>query len=171
MSSIDNWLSVITYPYKSVQCSSHCFLPPNISVLLIGLCTCQSSMKTGDIISFIKQSPPVCHTLYWGHPGSWIRPHASLTFGNMPVGELVLLAIFLLLWPKVQSTESSSGCQRMEGIDPHVLAMDGDVILGGLFPLHYITPKPDHVFTDQPQVQRCSGWVIPLVLLDISFWK
>ncbi|KAB5574666.1 hypothetical protein PHYPO_G00211620 [Pangasianodon hypophthalmus] len=76
----------------------------------------------------------------------------------MPVGELALLAVFLLLWPKVQSSESSSGCWRMGEFDPNVLEMDGDVILGGLFPLHYIAPKPDHVFTERPQVQRCSGF-------------
>lgn len=77
--------------------------------------------------------------------------------GKMPVGELTLLAIFLLLWPKVHSLESSSGCWIMGEFDSHVLEMDGDVILGGLFPLHYVASKPDQVFTDQPQVQRCSG--------------
>ncbi|XP_060733779.1 extracellular calcium-sensing receptor-like [Tachysurus vachellii] len=78
----------------------------------------------------------------------------------MPLGEgeLALLAIFLLLWPKVQSSESSSGCQRIGEFDSHVLEMDGDVILGGLFPLHYIAPEPDYVLTDRPQVQRCSGF-------------
>lgn len=75
----------------------------------------------------------------------------------MPVDDLALLAIFLLLWPKVQSSESSSSCQKIGTFGSHVLEMDGDVILGGLFPLHYIAPKPDLGFTDQPQVQRCSG--------------
>lgn len=77
--------------------------------------------------------------------------------GNMPVGELALLAIFLLSWPKVKPSESSSGCQRMGKFDPHILEMDGNIVLGGLFPLHYIAPKPDDVFTDQPKVQTCSG--------------
>lgn len=74
--------------------------------------------------------------------------------GNMPMGELTLLAIFLLFWPKV---ESNSGCQIIGKFDRHVLEMDGDVLLGGLFPLHYIAPEPDHLFSDHPQVRECSG--------------
>ncbi|TSK38412.1 Extracellular calcium-sensing receptor [Bagarius yarrelli] len=78
--------------------------------------------------------------------------------GNMPVGELALVAICLLLWLQVQSSESSSECQRIGEFDSHALELDGDVILGGLFPMHYQAPEPDHVFTDRPQFQRCSGF-------------
>ncbi|KAF5895981.1 extracellular calcium-sensing receptor-like, partial [Clarias magur] len=78
--------------------------------------------------------------------------------GNMPVDELALLAIFLLLWPKIHSSESSNGCWSVGEYNPHVLEMDGDIILGGLFPLHYSTPPHGYNFTDQPQVQKCSGF-------------
>ncbi|XP_058243159.1 extracellular calcium-sensing receptor-like [Hemibagrus wyckioides] len=46
----------------------------------------------------------------------------------------------------------------MGEFNPHVLEMDGDVILGGLFPLHYVAPEPDYVFTDRPQVKSCSSF-------------
>uniref|UniRef100_A0A4W4FKI7 G-protein coupled receptors family 3 profile domain-containing protein n=1 Tax=Electrophorus electricus TaxID=8005 RepID=A0A4W4FKI7_ELEEL len=76
----------------------------------------------------------------------------------MPMGELVVLALFLFIWPRVRSSESGSGCQRLGEFAPQVLELDGDVILGGLFPLHYIALEPDHAFTDHVLHRRCSGF-------------
>ncbi|XP_076853576.1 olfactory receptor CU1 [Brachyhypopomus gauderio] len=72
----------------------------------------------------------------------------------MPVGVLVLLVLFLHLW----HSESGSGCARLGEFAPRVLELDGDVILGGLFPLHYIAPEPEHAFTDCVQHRRCRGF-------------
>uniref|UniRef100_A0A8B9GVU8 Olfactory receptor C family, u1 n=1 Tax=Astyanax mexicanus TaxID=7994 RepID=A0A8B9GVU8_ASTMX len=68
--------------------------------------------------------------------------------GNMPVCALVLLTFFLFLLPLV---ECGSACQRLGEFVPQVLETDGDVIIGGLFPLHYIASEPDHDFTAQAQ--------------------
>ncbi|XP_017570934.2 extracellular calcium-sensing receptor [Pygocentrus nattereri] len=73
----------------------------------------------------------------------------------MPVCELVLLALFLLFVHRAESLES---CRRLGEFVPQVLEVDGDVILGGLFPLHYMAPEPDHTFTDRAKFKRCSGF-------------
>ncbi|XP_007231623.3 extracellular calcium-sensing receptor [Astyanax mexicanus] len=75
--------------------------------------------------------------------------------GNMPVCALVLLTFFLFLLPLV---ECGSACQRLGEFVPQVLETDGDVIIGGLFPLHYIASEPDHDFTAQAQSTTCTGF-------------
>ncbi|KAI4875128.1 hypothetical protein NFI96_025532, partial [Prochilodus magdalenae] len=83
---------------------------------------------------------------------------ASVLPGKMPAGKLVLQVLFLFLLPSDESSEVVSGCRRLGHFAPHVLEVDGDVILGGLFPLHYVAPEPDHIFTDPAQDKRCSGF-------------
>ncbi|XP_041918948.1 extracellular calcium-sensing receptor isoform X2 [Alosa sapidissima] len=41
--------------------------------------------------------------------------------------------------------------------DLPVLKADGDILIGGLFPLHYMASKPDHSYTSRPQPSQCSG--------------
>lgn len=71
---------------------------------------------------------------------------------KMPVYELVLMYFVLSI-----AESSDSICWRLGEFDPQVLEVDGDVILGGLFPLHYLAPEPDHTFLDRAQDKKCSG--------------
>uniref|UniRef100_A0AAX7SHZ3 G-protein coupled receptors family 3 profile domain-containing protein n=1 Tax=Astatotilapia calliptera TaxID=8154 RepID=A0AAX7SHZ3_ASTCA len=42
--------------------------------------------------------------------------------------------------------------------DPVALHSDGDVVIGGFFPLHYVASKPEYSYNSEPQVTSCSGF-------------
>ncbi|XP_039645091.1 extracellular calcium-sensing receptor [Perca fluviatilis] len=42
--------------------------------------------------------------------------------------------------------------------EPLALQSEGDVVIGGLFPLHYVAPKPQHSYHSKPQLTPCSGF-------------
>lgn len=83
----------------------------------------------------------------------WFDPGASVTIERMPAGVLILLALFQLS----ECLGSSDGYVRLGEFHPYVLEGDGDVVVGGLFPLHYVAPEPDHMFTGQSLDRSCSG--------------
>ncbi|XP_036934359.1 extracellular calcium-sensing receptor-like [Acanthopagrus latus] len=41
---------------------------------------------------------------------------------------------------------------------PLALQSRGDVAIGGLFPLHYVAPEPQHSYRSKPQLTPCSGF-------------
>uniref|UniRef100_A0A3B3VCT2 Olfactory receptor C family, u1 n=1 Tax=Poecilia latipinna TaxID=48699 RepID=A0A3B3VCT2_9TELE len=43
-------------------------------------------------------------------------------------------------------------------IGPLALQMDGDVVIGGFFPLHYLASELQHSYQSKPQVTPCSGF-------------
>ncbi|XP_051580753.1 extracellular calcium-sensing receptor-like [Myxocyprinus asiaticus] len=78
----------------------------------------------------------------------------------MPVTKLGLpLGLLLLLYLSVVvSTSLDNSCWRLGDFNSPALEQDGDIVIGGLFPLHYIAPEPDHTYSELPQHQECSGF-------------
>lgn len=48
-------------------------------------------------------------------------------------------------------------CVSLGDSEPLVLQAEGDVVIGGLFPLHYLAHKPQHRYRSKPQHTPCSG--------------
>ncbi|XP_063348592.1 extracellular calcium-sensing receptor-like [Pelmatolapia mariae] len=46
----------------------------------------------------------------------------------------------------------------MECSEPLALHSEGDIVIGGFFPLHYVAPKPQQSYNSQPQIPPCSGF-------------
>ncbi|XP_062860449.1 extracellular calcium-sensing receptor-like [Trichomycterus rosablanca] len=62
-------------------------------------------------------------------------------------------------------------CEQLEG-QFHLTSLykEGDVIIGGLFPVHFDAPEPDHTFTQKVQSGRCGsadlrsyGWMQTMI--------
>ncbi|XP_031156868.1 extracellular calcium-sensing receptor [Sander lucioperca] len=49
-------------------------------------------------------------------------------------------------------------CVKLTDSEPLALQSEGDVVIGGLFPLHYVAPKPQHSYNSKPQLTPCSGF-------------
>lgn len=48
-------------------------------------------------------------------------------------------------------------CVKLVDSESVALQTDGDIVIGGLFPLHYVAPKPLHSYSSKPQLTHCSG--------------
>lgn len=48
-------------------------------------------------------------------------------------------------------------CVRLGDSEALALQSDGDVVIGGLFPLHYVAPEPQHNYNSKPLLTPCSG--------------
>lgn len=48
-------------------------------------------------------------------------------------------------------------CMKLADSVPLALQSRGDVAIGGLFPLHYVAPEPQHSYRSKPQLTPCSG--------------
>lgn len=51
----------------------------------------------------------------------------------------------------------SPRCEKLAIAEPLALHSGGDVVIGGLFPLHYVAPQPLHSYRNKPQPAPCSG--------------
>ncbi|XP_029302358.1 olfactory receptor CU1 [Cottoperca gobio] len=49
-------------------------------------------------------------------------------------------------------------CVKLADSEPLGLQAGGDVVIGGLFPLHYVAPKPQNSYHSKPQLIPCSGF-------------
>lgn len=79
---------------------------------------------------------------------------------KMPVTKLVPLGLLLLLYYSVVFCNAlDNRCWTLGDFNSPVLEKDGDIVIGGLFPVHYIAPETDHNYSEQPQHQECSGCV------------
>lgn len=47
-------------------------------------------------------------------------------------------------------------CVKLADSVPLALQSGGDVVIGGLFPLHYVAPMPQHSYQSKPQLTPCS---------------
>ncbi|CAK6963507.1 putative extracellular calcium-sensing receptor-like [Scomber scombrus] len=58
------------------------------------------------------------------------------------------------------SGDSSSlpHCVRLGDSEALALQSEGDVVIGGLFPLHYVAPEPHHSYNSKPLLTPCSGF-------------
>ncbi|NP_001076368.1 olfactory receptor CU1 precursor [Danio rerio] len=75
----------------------------------------------------------------------------------MPVIELVSLGLALLLnFSVVLCTSLDKSCWTLGDFNSPVLEQDGDIVIGGLFPMHNIAPETDYNFSDLPHYQDCS---------------
>ncbi|XP_037533762.1 extracellular calcium-sensing receptor-like [Nematolebias whitei] len=49
-------------------------------------------------------------------------------------------------------------CLKLGDDEPLTLQMEGDVVIGGFFPLHYVASEPQHIYHSKPQMTSCSGF-------------
>ncbi|XP_024863493.1 extracellular calcium-sensing receptor-like [Kryptolebias marmoratus] len=49
-------------------------------------------------------------------------------------------------------------CVKLGDDEPLALQMEGDVVIGGFFPLHYVASEPQHIYQSKPQMTPCSGF-------------
>jgi len=79
---------------------------------------------------------------------------------KMPVSELAPFGLLLLLYFSViLCTSMDNRCWTLGDFNSPVLEQDGDIVIGGLFPMHYIAAQMDHNYSEKPQHQECSGCV------------
>ncbi|KAM8904430.1 extracellular calcium-sensing receptor-like [Spinachia spinachia] len=84
---------------------------------------------------------------------------------------LILWALFSLVFPLLSdvkvgdSEEGVSGvgsnlspCLKLLNDEPLALQSGGDVVIGGLFPLHYIASRPEQSYHSEPQLTPCRGF-------------
>ena len=73
--------------------------------------------------------------------------------------KLLLHMFYLLLYSYVSSVASSplypSSCQSQGQFNLSGMHKAGDVVLGGLFGMHFVSVFPDLSFTSQPQQPTC----------------
>lgn len=48
-------------------------------------------------------------------------------------------------------------CVKLSESEPLALHSGGDVVIGGLFPLHYVSSQPFHSYQSKPRLAPCSG--------------
>lgn len=48
-------------------------------------------------------------------------------------------------------------CAKLEDSKSLALELEGDIVIGGLFPLHYLALRPQHSYSSKPQYTSCSG--------------
>ncbi len=72
----------------------------------------------------------------------------------------LFLCICLILSPPFCFSESpslSQSCKLWRQFNLNGMHMPGDVILGGLFEVHYTSVFPELTFTSEPQQPECQG--------------
>lgn len=73
----------------------------------------------------------------------------------------LLLMYFMLLYSyfsfAVSSTLYSSSCWLQGQFHLNEMHKAGDVVIGGLFQIHFFTVFPDMSFTSEPQQPTCHG--------------
>ena len=61
-------------------------------------------------------------------------------------------------WSRVSVTGwNGTGCVSLVSQSPPVMQAQGDVVIGGLFPVHYLAPEWDHSYGSQPLRAACYG--------------
>uniref|UniRef100_A0A8C1K3T5 Extracellular calcium-sensing receptor-like n=1 Tax=Cyprinus carpio TaxID=7962 RepID=A0A8C1K3T5_CYPCA len=77
----------------------------------------------------------------------------------MPVTKLLALGLLLLLYFSIVFCNAlDNRCWTLGDFNSPVLEQDGDIVIGGLFPMHYTAPETDHNYSERPQHQECSGF-------------
>lgn len=55
------------------------------------------------------------------------------------------------------NVSASPHCKKLARAEPLALHSGGDIVIGGLFPLHYVAPQLLHSYRNKPQLAPCSG--------------
>ncbi|KAJ0063794.1 hypothetical protein NL108_006747 [Boleophthalmus pectinirostris] len=71
--------------------------------------------------------------------------------------QILGILLFFVLYLS-ESTKFSPSCKLWRRFDLNSLHKAGDVILGGLFEVHYSSLFPEWIFTSEPQEPGCSGF-------------
>lgn len=58
---------------------------------------------------------------------------------------------------EIKERGGNSTCVKLEDNQPLALEMDGDVVIGGFFPLHYVGSELQHSYSSKPLMTPCSG--------------
>uniref|UniRef100_A0A3P9B084 Extracellular calcium-sensing receptor-like n=1 Tax=Maylandia zebra TaxID=106582 RepID=A0A3P9B084_9CICH len=58
----------------------------------------------------------------------------------------------------VRSGSSLPQCVKLERSELLALHLDGDVVIGGFFPLHYVASDPQYSYKTKPETTSCSGF-------------
>uniref|UniRef100_A0A4W6FDG9 G-protein coupled receptors family 3 profile domain-containing protein n=1 Tax=Lates calcarifer TaxID=8187 RepID=A0A4W6FDG9_LATCA len=74
---------------------------------------------------------------------------------------LFLLLIYCYFSSAVTSPLYFSSCQLQGQFHLNGIHKDGDVVLGGLFGIHFFSSYPDLSFTSEPQQPTCHGFDVP----------
>ncbi|KAI4815259.1 hypothetical protein KUCAC02_005412 [Chaenocephalus aceratus] len=61
-------------------------------------------------------------------------------------------------------------CVKLADSEPLALQSGGDVVIGGLFPLHIVAPKPQNSYHSKPQLTPCKGGLVQLVTFLSWLW-
>lgn len=48
-------------------------------------------------------------------------------------------------------------CVKLAHSEHLALHSEGDVVIGGVFPLHYVASQPQHSYQSKPRLTSCSG--------------
>ena len=65
--------------------------------------------------------------------------------------------LYLCLTFLLRSSSNSSSCRLREHFNLSGMHLEGDVVLGGLFEVHFYSTYPDLSFTTKPQQLVCEG--------------
>jgi len=71
----------------------------------------------------------------------------------------LLLMFYTCIYSTASSPLYSASCQLQGQFHLNGMHKSGDVVLGGLFGIHYFSTHPDLSFTSEPQQPTCHGWV------------
>lgn len=81
----------------------------------------------------------------------------SLEGGNVKGDTITKRLSGLEIQGESSFNSSSPQCVKLEDGDSLTLQSEGDVVIGGLFPLHYLALRPQHSYSSKPQYTPCSG--------------
>lgn len=65
--------------------------------------------------------------------------------------------VYLILFCCPLSTSLNTSCKLLRKFHLNEMHKPGDVILGGLFEVHYTSVFPERTFTSEPQQPSCKG--------------
>ena len=71
----------------------------------------------------------------------------------------LLLSVYFTIFLYPQSSCLPSVCKLRKKFHLNKMHKPGDVLLGGLFEVHYTSDFPERTFTSEPQQPLCKGWV------------
>uniref|UniRef100_A0A3Q3MNP5 Olfactory receptor C family, u1 n=1 Tax=Mastacembelus armatus TaxID=205130 RepID=A0A3Q3MNP5_9TELE len=72
----------------------------------------------------------------------------------MPLGSSLTTGLYVLS----DLDSSSPQCVKLEDSESLALESEGDVVIGGFFPLHYVGPEQLYSYSSRPQLAPCSGF-------------